>query len=163
MALQLLSNEDAMAVFWRLVQVLETEDADDDVVLAEINKLKEDNVVECYALKELCGDDGAQSLGGLPLGLVQAGTYIGRFECSFEEYLSLFKNANKIEDMDNIKEKSEQLSLICEAQRSILATWKISVERLSAKAYGILRAMSMMGAVPIAELIVKGILKACAD
>ncbi len=163
LVLQSLSEEDSMLVLWRQIQVIETDDADDDAVLAEINKLKEEKPVEYYALKELCDDNAEHGLGGLPLALVQAGTYIGRFECSFEEYLNLFRNASRKEDLESIMENLVELTPIREAQRSIWTTWRISVERLSDKAYSILRAMSMLGQTPIAESIVKGILREARD
>lgn len=46
----------------------------DDVVAAEINRLKKGRPVEYEALKELCDDKGMYSLGGLPLALLQAGS-----------------------------------------------------------------------------------------
>ena len=158
--LEPLCAEDAMVALWRRSRVIEAGDSDDDEVLREIEKLESDNDIEYRALKELCGDDGAYSLGGLPLALVQAGTYIARFECSFAEYLNQFKSANRNEAWQAIMNKTEELKSIRESQKSIWTTWKISVEKLSGEARAVLRAMAILGQGDIREAIVNGILKA---
>ena len=58
--------------------------------MGKINELKQGNSVEYDAPKELCEIDGECNLGGLPLAFVQAGAYIRKYECSFEEYKTLF-------------------------------------------------------------------------
>ena len=89
-------------------------------------------------MKELCCANGAHSLGGLPLALVQAGTFIGRYEYSFERYLELYENANEDYNLKSIMKNLENITPIRDEQRSILRTWQISVQRLSAKAYKVL-------------------------
>ncbi len=158
LVLEPLCAEDGMVALWRRSRVIETRDADDNRVRSEIRKLERVEFEEYHALKELCGDNGAYSLGGLPLALVQAGTYIAQFKCSFAEYLHFIKCANK--DWRNVMNKTEELKSIRESQRSIWTTWKISVEKLSGNARTILRAMAMLGQGGIGEATVKGILKA---
>ncbi len=160
LVLEPLCVEDAMMALWRQGRVIENDDADDSRVMADINKLKEEDQVEYYALKELCGDDGAHSLGGLPLALVQAGSYIARFSCSFGKYLNLFRNANRKEELQSIMKNTVELTPIRESQRSIWTTWRISVEQLSDEAFAVLRAMAMLGQAPIGETIVNRILEA---
>ncbi len=159
LVLEPLSAEDSMVALWRQSRVVQTRDASDDGVLKEIEKLATEDQDEHSALKELCGDDGAYSLGGLPLALVQAGAYIARFECSFREYQNMFKNANRKEDLQDIMKNTDELTVIRESQRSIWTTWKISVQRLSVRAYTVLRAMAMLGPAPVREAIVSRILK----
>ena len=48
-----------MMVLWRQIHVIETDDGDDGMVIAEIKELKKENRVECDALKELCEMHGA--------------------------------------------------------------------------------------------------------
>ena len=69
---------------------MDTDNADDEMVMGKVNKLEEYISVECDALKELCEMDGESNLGGLPLALVLAGAYIRKYECSFEEYKTQF-------------------------------------------------------------------------
>ena len=157
-----LCAEDAMVALWRQIQKIETWDVDDDGVMNTIKELERDEVHEYQALKELCGDEGACSLGGLPLALVQAGSYMARFECSFAEYLNMFQNTNRSEVMQDIMKNTEEMNPIRESQRSIWTTWKISVQQLSVKASTVLRAMAMLGSGGVEEAILKSILKGVA-
>ena len=154
-----LCTGDAMVALWRQIRKMETADADDDIVMKEIKELEGGNEAEYRALKKLCGDDSGEGLGGLPLALVQAGSFIAQFEYSFGEYLDLFESANK-EDWENVMNKTEEVKPIQDSQRSIWTTWKISVQKLSEKACMVLRAMAMLGQGGIREALVKGILKA---
>ncbi len=122
LVLEPLCMEDAMVALWRQIRKIETSDANDDGLMNAIKELERDDKDEYQALKELCGDGGVGSLGGLPLALVQAGTYMGRFGCSFSKYLSIFKNAVKIEDMQDIMKNTEEVKPIRESQRSIWMT-----------------------------------------
>ncbi len=160
LVLEPLCVEDAMVALWRRSQVIKTVDAEDDRVMKEIEKLKGDDEDEYRALKELCGDEGVYSLGGLPLALVQAGTYIDWFECSFGEYMNMFKTASRKEEFQDIMKKTEEMKPIQDWQRSIWTTWKISVQQLSAKAKMVLQAMAMLGQGGIGEATVNGILEA---
>ena len=158
-----LSEEDAMIVLWRQVRMIRTDEADDKAVMDEIEKLGEENCNEYSAMKELCSRNWTHSLGGLPLALVQAGKFIGKYEYSFERYLELYENANEKYNLKSIMKNLENITPIRDEQRSILTTWQISVERLSAKAYKVLRAMAMLGAAPVSEPIVKLMLEKASD
>ncbi len=105
---------------------METADADDEKLKTEIKELEGIDQAEYCALKKLCGDDGRHVLGGLPLALVQAGSFIAQFEYSFADYQNLFQSANK-EDCKDVMNETERLKSIRESQRSIWTTWKISV------------------------------------
>ena len=155
-----LCAEDAMLALWRQVRKIERGDMDDDKVMAVIQELEGIDEAEYYALKKLCGDDSGQGLGGLPLALVQAGSFIAQFKYSFAEYLDLFESANRKEDWEDIMNKTEEVKLIQDSQRSIWTTWKISVQKLSGRACRVLRAMAMLGQGGIGETIVNGILRA---
>ncbi len=159
LVLEPLCVEDAMVTLWRQSRVVETGDADDEEVMNEIRELEGSDSAEYCALKEICGDDGAKSLEGLPLALVQAGNYIARFECSFAEYLDLFQSATKEEDLQNLMQKTVDLTPMRESQRSVWTTWRISVQQLSEKANAVLRSMAMLGQVSVGEPILNGILK----
>ena len=52
-----------------------TDDADDDLVIAKIKKLDQDNSVEYESVKELCEMHGERNVDGLSVALVQAGAY----------------------------------------------------------------------------------------
>ena len=43
---ELLNEVDSIVVPWRQIHMIETDDADNDLVVAKINKLKHDNSVE---------------------------------------------------------------------------------------------------------------------
>ncbi len=103
--------------WWRCgdkLKKIKTDAADDDKVRKAIEELENDHPDEYQALKELCKDEVASSLGGLPLALVQAGTYMARFGCSFVEYLSMFKTANRMEDVRDIIRETEEVKQIRE-------------------------------------------------
>ena len=158
LALEPLCTEDAMIALWRQIQKIESSEADDDEVMKEIGELEGSNLAEHRALKKLCGDDSGHGLGGLPLALVQAGSFIAQFKYSYAEYLNLFESANK--DRKDIMNKAEELKSIRESQKSIWTTWKISVQKISEEAYTVLRAMALLGQGGIGEAILNGILKA---
>ncbi len=88
----------------------------------------------------------------MPLALVQAGSFIVRFKCSFT-------TAEDKENLQDIMKNMEELTLIRNSLRSIWTTWKISVEQMSRKAYAVLRAMTMLAEGGIGEAIVNRILK----
>ena len=69
---------DSMGGLWRQIHVIQTGDAEDEMVIAQINKLKTDGSAENKVLKELCEMQKECNLGGLPLKLVQAGSYFWR-------------------------------------------------------------------------------------
>ncbi len=159
MVLEPLPVEDAMVALWRQIRKIETGETDDGTVMKAVKELKKGDTDEYQALTELCGDDGVCSFAGLPLALVQAGAYMAQFECSFSEYLNMFKNPNRMEDRQHIMKNTEDVKQIRESQRSIWTTWKISVEKLSETGYAELQAMAMLGPCGVAEGIVKGIVK----
>ncbi len=154
-----LCTEDAMVALWRQIRKIKADVQDDHCVINAIKGLARDDPDEYRALKELCEEEGGCSLGGLPLALVQAGTYMAQFKCSIAEYLHMFMNANRIEDMRNIMKNTEEMKPIRESQRSIWTTWKMSVARLSGKAYRVLRAMAMLSPVGVGQAIVEGVVK----
>ncbi len=159
LVLEPLCAEDAMVALWRQIRKVETGDANDYQVMREIRELESADVNEYRALEELCGDEGGCSLEGLPLALVQAEMYIARWDCSFSKYLTMFKNANRKEQMQDIMQNTEDAKPIRESQRSIWTTWKVSVGQMSEKAYSVLRSMAMLGPGGIGEAIVMGIVK----
>ncbi len=108
---------------------------------------------------ELCGDSGGRCLEGLPLALVQAGSYMARFDCSFVEYRDMLEKANGIDDMHDILKNAEVVKSIRKSHRSIWTTWKISVRQLSREAYAVLRAMAILGPSRVGEAIIKGMVR----
>ncbi len=157
LALEPLCAEDAMVTLWRQVQKTESGDADDDKVMKEIQELEGVNQVEYCAMKKLCGGDSGHGLGGLPLALVQAGSFIAQFKYSFADYLDLFENVSN-ENWEDIMNKTNEVKQIRESQRSIWTTWKISVQKLSGKAYTVLQAMAILGRGGIGERMMNEIL-----
>ncbi len=160
LTLEPLCAEDAMVALWRQIRKIEWNDADDCKVMSEINELKSVHQAEYCVLKKLRGDDDGHGLGGLPLAIVQAGSFIAQFNYSFADYLNLFESAS--EDWEDVMNKTEELKSIRKSQRSIWTTWKISVQKLSGTACTALRAMAILGQGCIGEAIVNGILKAVA-
>lgn len=53
--------------------------------------MKTENPDEYQALFELAGDQHDHVLGSCPLALAQAGIFIVRIQCSFAEYVELYK------------------------------------------------------------------------
>ncbi len=158
--LEPLCAEEAMVLLWRKIYKIERSEADDGDVMKEIEELECVDQAEYCALKKLCGDDSGHGLGGLPLALIQAGSFIAQFKYSFAKYLDLFEDANRIEDIQSFMENAGEVTPIQDTQRLIWTTWKINVEKLSGKAYRVLRAMAMLGRRGIGEVIVNGILEA---
>lgn len=83
---------------------------DDCTIMDKVHDLEKTNRAEFYALVELCGHSGPSSLGGLPLGLIQAGTYMGQFKCSFSDYLSPYKWADGKAEVEESLRKSKDFA-----------------------------------------------------
>ena len=89
---------------------------------------------------------------------------MGQYDISFESYLELYRKANeKYYNLEGIVENFESITPVREAQKSILTTWRISVDRLSARAYKVLRGMAMLGAAPVSVPTVKLMLEEASD
>ncbi len=159
LVLEPLCAMDAMVALWRQVRKIGADVVDDLGVINAIKELERVDTDEHQALKELSGDEGSCSLGGLPLALVQVGVYMARFECSFSKYRDMFENTNRIEDMQELMRNTEEVKPIQESQRSIWTTWRISVGQLSNEAYSVLRAMAMLSPGGVGEVVMKGIVK----
>ncbi len=84
---------------------------------------------------------------------------MARFKCSFSRYRNMFENADGTEDMQHIMKNTEEVKPIRKSQRSIWTTWRIIVQKLSDKAYSVLRAMAMLRPGGVGEAIVIGIVK----
>ncbi len=78
LVLEPLYDEDGMVALWRQSLLIETREQSDGEIVAKIKKLEGDNRVEYCALMELCADKSEHALGGLPLALVHAGSFIAR-------------------------------------------------------------------------------------
>ncbi len=72
----------------------------------------------------------------------------------------MFESANRKEDLEDIMNKTDEVKLIQDSQRSIWTTWKISVKILSGTACMVLQAMAMLGQGGIGEAIMNKILRA---
>ncbi len=121
--------------------------------MSAIGKLKKEDKDEYRALKESCGDEAASSLGGFPLALVQAETYIARFESSLQEFRNVFMKMSRMGNLREIMKKSNDIKLIQESHRSIWTTWKITAGQLSEKAWAAFRAMAMLAPSGVGEAI----------
>ncbi len=159
LALKPLCTKDAMVALWRQIRKIKTDTQDDDAVMKAIEELERCDAAEYLALKELCRDEEGCSLGGLPLVLVQAGSYIAQFQCSIAHYHNIFKNSNRTDDMRDIMKNTLEMKPVRESQRSIWTTWRISVGQLSTEAYSVLLAMAMLGPGGVEDVIVKEIVK----
>ncbi len=76
------------------------------------------------------GDADGHALGCMLLALFQTGSSIPQFNCSLAIYLNLFKD-----DLQDIMKNTKDLTPIHQLKRSISATWRIIMERLSQKVY----------------------------
>ncbi len=95
LVLEPLSEEDAMVALWRQSQSIKTSEQDDEEVMTKIKELEGENQVEYHALKDLCRDEGGHGHGGLPLALVQAGSFIARFKYSFQKVLEFVQSCKQ--------------------------------------------------------------------
>jgi tetratricopeptide (TPR) repeat protein len=69
-------------------------------------------------------------LGGLPLALVQAASYMREEEATIEEFTSLYRDVEKHEDLFHESAITTDLE-----QRSVLCTWEISYARIAGPSY----------------------------
>lgn len=149
-----LSTENAMRALMRLRNGTRIED--DEIGTSEtacLERLQRKDRDEYRSLQELC-----DCLGGLPLGLVQAGAYMRRFHRSFSWYLAMFREVSGTPELAKILRTSTKLGYVNESQRSILTAWKLNVDKLSAGARVILNAVSLLGDEAMCEGIMKSVL-----
>lgn len=87
-----LKEEHAVVLLLRWKLRFLAQEIEDQEIWEELFEMRKKNVAEYKALLELAGGKN-KSLGGLALSLAQAGSYINRFQCTFQKYLVLFKQA----------------------------------------------------------------------
>ena len=104
--LEPLSMNESMSVLWRFRESIGAKDASDDMVSIAIRQLQKNFPEEHSALRQLCGHGWRYSLAGLPLALVQAGSYIRRFKMKFSVYLKLYQQASTKPDLERILQKA---------------------------------------------------------
>src|SRR3984957_8106013 len=71
-----------------------------------------------------------QELGYLALAVVQAGTYISRFECGLRRYLEMYRECRG----ELLEEYRTQVQKIDDYERTVYTTWLMSFEQLSPQA-----------------------------
>lgn len=151
-----LSEEDSMCLLWRYIHSIGFRDRDEKTFTQDFLRLQETNEPEYEAFKALCHSD---TLRGLPLGLMLAGTYIRHTGCSFTEYVKLFREVNASDQVDALLEKSRGVYPLRDEQRPILTTWKIGFQDLSGNAIVTLRSLSLLANTPVPRALLKGILE----
>lgn len=90
---------------------------DQGVVLHELN-----DEAEYGALDRIAGDERSYSLGGLPLALINAGSYCYGNEISFREYIDLYEEAQKVGDLKEAMDKARNYGIVTEYQLGIWTT-----------------------------------------
>lgn len=93
--LEPLSERHAMEVLVRGLLGCPSETVEYQEVLDKLDEIRVRNPAEYDGLVELAGCKEKHGIGGLPLGLGQAGSYINRYQCSFLEYLQRYKDARR--------------------------------------------------------------------
>ena len=92
--LQPLTLEQAMIVLWRLKENLLPSLIRDNQVREELEELKKNDYKEYCALSGLAGNVKEHGLGGLPLALAQAWSFMHKMRITFARYVELY-NQNK--------------------------------------------------------------------
>ncbi len=114
LVLEPLCEEDARVESWRQSKLVKTSEQGDEEVTKKIKELEGEGKVEYCSLTELCSDKGEHGIGGLPLAITQAGSFIARVNFSFDNYLDSFKAANK-ESLQGILKNAGGFALIRES------------------------------------------------
>lgn len=128
---------------------------EDPEILAEVERLRVYDRAEYQALIELAGRNELHGLGGLPLALAQAGSYIYRNGDSFVAYVHLYKLNRQNSGVTELFRKVEDSGLASEEQRCVWTTWRINVDALSDKARDLLHSFSLLDTSSVEELLVK--------
>ena len=90
-----------------------------------------------------------QELGYLALAVVQAGTYIPRFECGFGRYLEMYRERRG----ELLEEYRNQVQKIDDYEWTVYTTWTMSFERLSPQAATFLKICAFLHHDGISEAI----------
>src|ERR1700722_10818126 len=90
-----------------------------------------------------------QELGYLALAVVQAGTYIPRFECGFGRYLEMYRE-RRGELLEEYKNQAQQID---DYEWTVYTTWTMSFERLSPQAATFLKICAFLHHDGISEAI----------
>lgn len=138
-----LSNQDAMVALWRRKEGKIRSKVSDDAVKNHITKMKSEELEEFEALKLLSGNLG---LGGLPLAIDQAGSFIRNRSMGYSEYLEMFKNEQK---------GGYSLPGIETPEQTIWTTWKLNVDELKSRTRQVLRGLALFEVSPIPESLAK--------
>lgn len=98
-----------MCLICRIVSCIHPEESDDATISDMVDGLEKIDQAEHYASVELFRLSGPKCLGGLPLALVQAGTYIRHLECTFSQYLNRYKEANRKDEIGELSSEKQEI------------------------------------------------------
>jgi tetratricopeptide (TPR) repeat protein len=115
-------------------------------VMDRISKLSAE---EASALKALAGAEHDFSLGGLPLALQQAGSYMASRRVTFVEYLALFKKQFEKLGTEKVMPAAPDLGgaphddANAALHRKVHSTWELNVDSLKPEALRVLNAAAL--------------------
>lgn len=115
-------------MLWRWKNVKTNTMMTDEKVIAKIESLKQSNFQENKALNSLAGKLG---LGGIPLALLQAGSYVQQNNVSFLDYCQIYYEMRKRFDLKPIMLENKACEIKHFEQRAVCTTWKIKIRNLS--------------------------------
>ncbi len=155
LVLRPLNMKDSMVALYRKVEMYEIRYADDDEVKSEITEMERDNTEDYRTLKELCGGNVGPHSALMEIVPCKGPGWL-------TDVLNMLKNANSIEDIQDIMNTAEYDMPSIRLPETVWDTWKKIVLKLSGKAYDVLHAMAMLGPGVVGEAMVNGILRAAA-
>lgn len=117
--------------------------------------LESSNIEEYKALCDLASDKEEYGMAGLPLALVQAGSFMNKKKKSFAVYLKLYRKVWNSRDVRRLLIKAEETGLENPRQKTVLTTWKISTDALTQLARAVIRACALFDSQPFPRKLVE--------
>lgn len=148
-----------MVVLWRWRNAKKCVSTSDEEALAQLELLKASNMKEYDALQNLI----RSFLGGIPLALLQAGSYIQQHRVLFFDHLHIYEAMRQRAALNPIMSTNEACEVLHDEQRSIWTTWKISLSTMTNKARRTLNVIALCSNFEIVSSLIKKVVDEIRD
>ena len=150
-----LTREQSMIVLWRYKNNLLPSRVTDDEIREGLVELEKNDELEYRALAGLAGNVKDYGLGGLPLSLAQAGSFVYKMRITFAEYVGKYNCKRKAAEASEIFYPLYQRGFTDKRHRTVWTTFALNVETLGATARGVLSAFALFDVSPVPEKVVE--------
>lgn len=154
-SLKPMNRNDAMVTLMRRKKKLLSARVSNAEVEERVKQLETQDPVEYNALCDLASEKEECGMAGLPLALVQTGSFMNKKKMSFAVYLKLYTTERNSPDVQRLLLKAEETGLEDPRKQTVLNIWKISTDSLSELARSVLGPFALFDSQPVPRTLVR--------